>query len=147
MDIAKIRKKLKEKKAEGQQSLADSQRAEEHEATILKPYEKNSELTATEANLNQEAKAVENERIEVNTTTPVMMDHFGYFSRHFFVWDFWDFSLFCLCFMNQAITSWGFQVILGRTTSRSRRISGTVANTFFFFPLPLHSFQKGKGKH
>lgn len=65
MDIAKIRKKLKEKKAEGQQSLADSQKAEEHEATILKPYEKNSELTATEANLNQEAKAVENERIEV----------------------------------------------------------------------------------
>lgn len=65
MDIAKIRKKLKEKKAEGQQSLADSQKAEEHEATILKPHEKNSELTATEANLNQEAKAVENERIDV----------------------------------------------------------------------------------
>ena len=65
MDIAKIRKKLKEKKAEGQQSLADSQKAEEHEATILKPSGKNSELTATEANLNQEAKAVENERIEI----------------------------------------------------------------------------------
>ena len=88
-----------------------------------------------------------NSRRHPTTTTPVMMDHFGYFSRHFFVWDFWDFCLFCLCFMNQAITSWGFQVILGRTTSRSRRISGTVANTFFFFPLPLHSFQKGKGKH
>jgi purine-binding chemotaxis protein CheW len=65
MDIAKIRKKLKEKKAEGQQSLNDTQKAEEHEATILKSYGKNSELTATEANLNQEAKAVEIERIEV----------------------------------------------------------------------------------
>jgi hypothetical protein len=106
---------------------------EDYTADHIKPHSKGGKTDISNAALT--------------TTTPVMVDHFGYFSRHFFVWDFWDFSLFCLCFMNQAITFWGFQVILGRTTSRSRRISGTVANTFFFFPLPLHSFQKGKGKH
>ena len=29
----------------------------------------------------------------ISTTMPVMMDHFGYFSRHYFVWYFWDSSL------------------------------------------------------
>ena len=69
------------------------------------------------------------------------------FASHFCLWDFRAFSLFCLCFMNQAMIFFGSQVILGNITSRSLRISGTVADTFFFSPLPLNGFEKGKSKY
>jgi purine-binding chemotaxis protein CheW len=65
MDIAKIRKKLKEKDIKSQQSIADDKTAEEHEATSLKPEEKKSELITPETDIDQEAKAAGNEKIKV----------------------------------------------------------------------------------
>jgi purine-binding chemotaxis protein CheW len=65
MDIAKIRKKLKEKDIKSQQSIADDKTVEEHEATSLKPEEKKSERITPETDINQEAKAAGNEKIKV----------------------------------------------------------------------------------
>jgi purine-binding chemotaxis protein CheW len=65
MDIAKIRKKLKEKDIKSQQSTADDKTVEEQEATSLKPEEKKSELITPETDINQEAKAAGNEKIKV----------------------------------------------------------------------------------
>jgi purine-binding chemotaxis protein CheW len=65
MDIAKIRKKLKEKDIKSQQSIADDKTVEEHEATSLKPEEKKSERITPETDINQEAKGAGNEKIKV----------------------------------------------------------------------------------
>jgi purine-binding chemotaxis protein CheW len=65
MDIAKIRKKLKEKDIKSQQSIADDKTVEEHEATSLKPEEKKSERITPETDINQEATAAGNEKIKV----------------------------------------------------------------------------------
>jgi purine-binding chemotaxis protein CheW len=65
MDIAKIRKKLKEKDIKSQQSIADDKTSEEHEVASLKPDEKNSELITPETDINQETRAAGNEKIKV----------------------------------------------------------------------------------
>jgi purine-binding chemotaxis protein CheW len=77
MDIAKIRKKLKEKDIKSQQSIADDKTVEEHEATSLKPEEKKSERITPETDINQEATAAGNEKIKVEkekTTGRVIED-------------------------------------------------------------------------
>jgi purine-binding chemotaxis protein CheW len=65
MDIAKIRKKLKEKDIKSQQSITDDKTAEEHEAPGLKPDEENSGLVTPQTDINQKAKAAGDEKIKV----------------------------------------------------------------------------------
>jgi purine-binding chemotaxis protein CheW len=79
MDIAKIRKKLKDtEKSSSQQPRVNNQNTEEHEAQSIKPDGKNAErrmphaeLIKAEADINQETEAIGNgeirtERVEVD---------------------------------------------------------------------------------
>jgi purine-binding chemotaxis protein CheW len=70
MDIAKIRKRLKETKTDSQQSKVNSKTTERHEDQSIKSDEKDPELIKAEADINQKVEAkgdegIITERVEV----------------------------------------------------------------------------------